>query len=80
VKTEVIDPNASSEDLQHEYGFELIEKAGTGYDAVVIAVNHKEYLNIDENFLMNICAPDAVIVDLKGILRGKIKNLKYWSL
>jgi hypothetical protein len=24
--------------------------------------------------------PEAMIVDLKGILRGKIKDLKYWSL
>ncbi|MDQ3050159.1 MAG: nucleotide sugar dehydrogenase [Bacteroidota bacterium] len=80
VKTEVIDPNASSKDLLHEYGFELQEKAGTGYDAVVVAVNHKEYMNIDENYLKTICAEDAVIVDLKGILRGKIKHFKYWSL
>jgi len=80
VKADVVDPNASSEDLLHEYGFDLIEKAGTGYDAVVIAVNHKEYLQMDENYFISICAPDAVIVDLKGILRGKIKKLKYWSL
>lgn len=80
VRTEVIDPNASSKDLLHEYGFELQEKTGTGYDAVVVAVNHKEYMNIDEEYLKTICAPDAVIVDLKGILRGKIKHFKYWSL
>ncbi len=80
VRTEVIDPNASSKDLLHEYGFELQEKTGTGYDAVVVAVNHKEYMNIDEEYLKTICAADAVIVDLKGILRGKIKHFKYWSL
>lgn len=80
VKTEVTDPHASSEELKHEYGFELIDKIGTGYDAVVIAVNHKDYLKIDEAYLLTICAPDAVIVDLKGILRGKISKLKYWSL
>ena len=80
VKTEVIDPNASSKDLLHEYGFELHEKAGVGYDAVVVAVNHKEYMGIDEAYLKSICSDDAVIIDLKGILRGKIKQLKYWSL
>ncbi len=80
VKTEVTDPHASSEELKHEYGFELVDKIGTGYDAVVIAVNHKDYLKIDEDYLMSICAPDAVIVDLKGILRGKVTRLKYWSL
>src|SRR5688572_12288840 len=49
VKTEVIDPHASSKDLMHEYGFDLLEQVGSGYDAVVVAVNHKEYMGIDEN-------------------------------
>lgn len=80
VKTEVTDPHASSEELKHEYGFELVDKIGTGYDAVVLAVNHKDYHKIDENYLLSICSPDAVIVDLKGMLRGKISKLKYWSL
>jgi len=80
VKTEVTDPNASSSDLNHEYGFELIDKPGTGYDAVVVAVNHKEYQSLDENYFLSICAPDAVIIDIKGVYRGKIKKLKYWSL
>lgn len=80
VKTEVTDPHASSEELKHEYGFELIDKIGSGYDAVVLAVNHKDYLKIDEAYLLTICTPDAVVVDLKGILRGKVSKLKYWSL
>ena len=80
IKTEVTDPNASSADLKHEYGFELIDKPGTGYDAVILAVNHKEYTSLDENYFISICAPDAVLVDIKGIMRGKISKLKYWSL
>nr|HMT27909.1 UDP binding domain-containing protein [Bacteroidia bacterium] len=80
VKTEVTDPHASSEELKHEYGFELVDKIGTGYDAVVIAVNHKDYNHINEDYLVSISAPDAVIVVLKGILRGKVTRLKYWSL
>jgi UDP-N-acetyl-D-galactosamine dehydrogenase len=64
----------------HEYGFGLVEKPGTGYDAVVVAVNHREYLKLDESYFKSICAKEAVIIDLKGILRGKINNFKYWSL
>lgn len=80
VKTEVIDPHASSEELMHEYGFGLIDEPGKDYDAVIIAVNHKEYKHLDENYFASICAPDAVIVDIKGVVRGKISKLKYWSL
>ena len=80
VKTEVIDPHASSEELMHEYGFGLTDQPGKDYDAVIIAVNHKEYRNLDESYFESICSPDAIIVDIKGVVRGRISKLKYWSL
>ena len=80
VAVDVIDPRASSEELKHEYGFELVAKAGTGYDAIVVAVNHKEYKNFTEADFKKMCSEKAIIVDVKGILRGKIKDLNYWSL
>lgn len=80
VTVDVVDPLASSEELKHEYGFELVDKPGTGYDAVVVAVNHKEYLNLDEAYYKSILTKDGILVDIKGILRNKIKDLTYWSL
>lgn len=80
VAVDIIDPHASSDELVHEYGFELTEKAGTGYDAVVVAVNHKEYLNLDEAYYKSLLSNGGILVDVKGILKGKIKELTYWSL
>ncbi len=80
LNVEVIDPHASSEELEHEYGFGLVPKPGNNYDAVVVAVNHKDYRSLDETYFKSITNNDAVIVDIKGILRGKIKNMTYWSL
>jgi UDP-N-acetyl-D-galactosamine dehydrogenase len=80
VTVDVIDPHASSEELKHEYGFGLVNKIGVGYDAVVVAVNHKEYINLDENYYRSILTKDGILVDVKGILRNKIKELTYWSL
>jgi UDP-N-acetyl-D-galactosamine dehydrogenase len=80
VAVDIIDPHASSEELMHEYGFELTERAGKGYDAVVVAVNHKEYLHLDEVYYKSILSEGGVLVDVKGILKGKIKELEYWSL
>ena len=79
-KVEVVDPYASSEDLKHEYGFGLIEQLTGNYDAVVVAVNHEDYKNLDENYFKSISSSKGVLVDLKGIYRGKIKELTYWSL
>lgn len=80
VQVEVIDPKANSEELKHEYGFELTPEAGNDYDAIVVAVNHKEYKQMTESDFQKLARPEALIVDLKGILRGRIKHLKYWSL
>lgn len=80
VAVDIVDPHASSEELNHEYGFELAPKIGTGYDAVVVAVNHKEYLTLDEAYYKTILSEGGVLVDVKGILKNKIKDLTYWSL
>ncbi|MGH2552306.1 MAG: nucleotide sugar dehydrogenase, partial [Chitinophagaceae bacterium] len=36
VNVDVEDPHADSDELMHEYGFGLLEKTGTDYDAVII--------------------------------------------
>lgn len=80
VTVDIVDPYASSEELKHEYGFELATTILKGYDAVVICVNHKEYMGLDEGYYKSILTNAGIVVDVKGILRGKIKDLKYWSL
>jgi UDP-N-acetyl-D-galactosamine dehydrogenase len=80
VQVDVIDPHAESDELKHEYGFELVKTITKGYDAVVVAVNHKEYLDYDEAYYKSILSDGGILVDVKGILKGKIKNLLYWSL
>ncbi|MBL7917082.1 MAG: nucleotide sugar dehydrogenase [Bacteroidia bacterium] len=79
VKVEVVDPHADNNELKHEYGFGL-NKQGKNYDGVIVAVNHKEYKNLDEKFFKSILSKNGVFVDVKGIYKGKIKNLTYWSL
>ncbi len=80
VHVDVVDPYADSDELMHEYGFGLTETIEAGYDAVVICVNHKEYLKLDEAYYKSILSEGGIVVDVKGILRGKIKDLTYWSL
>jgi UDP-N-acetyl-D-galactosamine dehydrogenase len=79
VKVEIVDPHADSNELKHEYGFGL-SKLGKGYDGVIVAVNHKEYKTLDEKFYKSILSNHGVLVDIKGMYKGKIKGLTYWSL
>jgi UDP-N-acetyl-D-galactosamine dehydrogenase len=79
VQVDVIDPHADSDELKHEYGFGL-DKTGKNYDGIIVAVNHKEYKNLDEKYFKSLLGKKGVLVDVKGIYRGKIKDITYWSL
>ncbi len=66
---DVVDPLADSHEVKEEYGFELTDKLANDYDAVIIAVNHKQFLNYDEDFFASILTPRGIITDVKGIYR-----------
>jgi UDP-N-acetyl-D-galactosamine dehydrogenase len=80
VNVDVEDPHADSDELKHEYGFGLVDKVANDYDAVIIPVPHKQYMDLDENYYASITKPHAMVADLKGIYRNKITNRAYWSL
>jgi UDP-N-acetyl-D-galactosamine dehydrogenase len=80
VNVDVEDPHADSDELKHEYGFGLAGKTGNDYDAVIITVPHKDYLEHDDDYFAGITKPHGLVADLKGIYRNKIVNRTYWSL
>ncbi len=80
IKVDVIDPGAEKQEVSKEYGIELADRPSGKYDSIILAVSHKEYTNLDESYFSSLLDKDGIIVDVKGILRGKIKNHNYWSL
>jgi UDP-N-acetyl-D-galactosamine dehydrogenase len=82
VNVDIVDPHADSDELHHEYGFRLTsaEETRTDYDAVIVAVSHKPYIEKDEAYFQGITSDNAVLVDIKGLYRGKMQNMHYWSL
>ena len=82
VNVDIIDPHADSNELHHEYGFRLTpnDDVRHDYDAVIVAVSHKPYAEKDEAYFQSITAENAVLVDIKGLYRGKMKDIQYWSL
>ena len=81
VHVDIIDPHASSREMEEEYGVSLIKQTGNDYDAIIVAVNHKEYKNMNETYFTSLLKDGkGVFVDVKGIFRDKIKTLEYWSL
>ncbi len=68
----IYDPWANPEEVKHEYGLETVQTLpNKTYDAVVLTVAHNEFLQ--EN-LKALIAPNGVIYDVKGILKGYVNG------
>ena len=78
---DIVDPHASSEEMEREYGVSLLKQPLTNYDAIIVAVNHQEYLTLNEDYFKSLFKDGkGVFIDVKGIYQSKIKDLEYWSL
>lgn len=79
IQVDVVDPYASAEEVMHEYGITLAGNIANNYDAVVLAVGHKEYKEMTTQTLVDMSKDELVLFDIKGIKKGSdIKN--YWKL
>jgi UDP-N-acetyl-D-galactosamine dehydrogenase len=66
---EVHDPWAAPGEAERLYGVTMInELPEQRYDAVVLAVAHREFTNLGRAELARICRPQAVIYDVKHLL------------
>lgn len=63
----VYDPQANANEVKHEYNVDIVNELPRGeqYDAVVLAVAHNEFENMD---IQSLVAETGVIYDVKGIL------------
>ena len=73
VQLDVYDPWAKKEEVKDEYDINLIDEVySKKYDAIVLAVAHKEFKNIDILKLKN---EKSVVYDIKNFLAIKDKSL-----
>lgn len=76
------DPLASAETAMHEYGLELAPlEAFADMDAIVLAVNHSEYVESLDQLAGRIRA-GGVLLDIKSVVDPDTlrADLQYWSL
>jgi UDP-N-acetyl-D-glucosamine/UDP-N-acetyl-D-galactosamine dehydrogenase len=64
-KVEIYDPHAQSDEVQHEYGMDIIKIPEGKYDAIILAVSHQEFRSLDWSTLKH---SKTVIYDVKGFL------------
>ncbi|MEM7102338.1 MAG: nucleotide sugar dehydrogenase [Bacteroidota bacterium] len=84
IQVDVTDPNADREEVLEEYGFGLVSESNlekVKYDAIILAVNHDEYKQLDIETLKGMMNNNPVLVDLKNIFPISANgNLIHWTL
>ncbi|MEQ8414392.1 MAG: nucleotide sugar dehydrogenase [Imperialibacter sp.] len=62
----IFDPQANSAEVKAEYGIDILNKLPEGkFDAVILAVAHKEFAQLD---IRSLVSDNGVVYDVKGIL------------
>ncbi len=76
----VVDALADAEEVKNHYGIEMTDNPTGKFDAVVVAVSHEEYCNMENADYMNWMNRDAFIMDVKGIVHDWDDQENYYSL
>jgi UDP-N-acetyl-D-galactosamine dehydrogenase len=64
-QVDIYDPHADASEVKHEYGIETVSSLSKKYDAIVLAVGHKEFLDLKWDTISH---GNTVIYDVKGFL------------
>lgn len=74
MEIDIYDPRANKDEVYLEYGICLINKIKMKYEAIILAVAHNEFLNLNYETIKN--SPDSILFDLKAVLDKNISNAR----
>lgn len=69
INVQVYDPWANKQEVQKEYAIELVDSLQTTYDAIILAVAHNEFIELN---YANFRKKASIVYDIKGILQRTI--------
>ena len=70
----VYDPWADKDHVMHEYGIDVTDELPKEkFDAVILAVAHKEFMDLDVRSLV---CKNGVVYDVKGVLDRSIVDAR----
>ncbi len=74
INVDVYDPHADKNEVKEEYGIDLIDTISEKYDAIILAVSHREFLELD---IKAICtSSNSIIYDIKSFLERSIVDAR----
>ncbi len=83
ITTHLVDPFASAVEVEHEYKLNLMSEPEENYDAIIIAVAHQQFVEMNLESLRKLMNGKPLLLDLKGIHSRKAAddlNIAYWRL
>lgn len=77
VNVDVYDPWVEADEARREYGVDVVSKLDDGqYDGVIIAVAHKQFVEMGAERLRALGKADHVLYDLKYVLPQDASDLR----
>lgn len=70
------DPHADADELAHEYDMTLTSPQPASYDAVVLAVAHREYVKQGVDAIRKLLKPNGVLFDMKSVFDKSTADLR----
>jgi UDP-N-acetyl-D-galactosamine dehydrogenase len=80
IKVDLVDSYATKNEVMEVYGLDLKNEPATDYDAIVVAVAHDEYKNLDQAYFESLMKDDLVLLDLKSLYDYPNPDFDYWRL
>ncbi len=80
IHVHILDPHASPNEVSKEYKYSLTAHLDHDYDAMIVAVNHDEYKNLDAAYFRSHMKEKPILFDIKGMYDFNDYELTHWSL
>src|SRR5262249_26996912 len=77
------DPRGNAGEAKHEYGLTLSRiEDYKGLDGLIVAVSHKEYVQLGQSKLVGMVRDNGCFIDVKSVFAPSRmeRGIQYWSL
>jgi len=81
INVHLTDPYASPNQVAHEYKMTMTDNISDDYDAIIVAVGHEQYVNLDVEYFKSKMNTKPILIDLKALYSAGISEyVDYWRL
>lgn len=80
INVHLVDPHASPNEVAHEYKLSMQDVPTGTYDAVIVAVAHDQFKQMEADDFKRLMPDQPLLVDIKGIFKHLDSQIDCWRL